>query len=215
MTVEIRRAGDRFRTQRPGILSYHSFSAGPHYDSANLAFGPLIGYDEHLLAPGAGFAVHSHRGVDIITWVLDGVLTHEDSLGHQVILRSGDCAALRAGSGVRHEERNDGERPGRLLQATLLGAVGPPTYAAFTPPADVGSSHCALWGSGEHDVSIGETQLYHLFVACGQIFVDTLGCLERGDALRAVGSTAARVTVAPGALVQSWTLSTTWEDSPT
>ena len=106
--IHVTRAADWFADDRPGITSRHCFSAGSHYDPSRLGVGPLIGVDEHVVAPGAGFADHAHRGVDIVTWVLEGALTHEDSLGHRVVLHSGDTAVLRAAHGVRHEERNAG-----------------------------------------------------------------------------------------------------------
>ena len=76
MTIDVRRATNRTRIEQPGIVTWHSFSAGPHYDPSNISFGALIAHDEHLLAAAAGFPKHAHRGVDIVSWVLDGELRH-------------------------------------------------------------------------------------------------------------------------------------------
>jgi quercetin 2,3-dioxygenase len=135
MTVEIKRAAERFRTVQHGIISHHCFAAGSHYDPTALAFGSLVGFDEHVLAPGARFPMHAHRGVDIVTYVLSGVLAHEDSLGNRTALRAGSIAHLRAGSGARHEEGNTADEPLRLLQATVLGASEvPPEYRMTRSP---------------------------------------------------------------------------------
>ena len=104
MILEVRRGADRARTTAPGLESRHSFSFGPHYDPANLGFGDLLVSNEDRLVPGAGFDVHAHRDVDIVTWVLSGALEHRDSTGHRETLTAGMAQVLRTGAGVRHAE---------------------------------------------------------------------------------------------------------------
>lgn len=128
MPVDVRRARDRFVTRAPGRETWHAFSFGPHYDAANTGHGALVLHDEHLLAPGAGFPPHRHRGVEVVTWVLDGVLRHEGAGGAVRVLGPGDVQVLAAGTGVEHSERNDGDRPLRFVQAWLAGDDGPPRY---------------------------------------------------------------------------------------
>ena len=68
--IDIRRAGDRFRSEGDGRSTAHSFSFGPHYDPANTAFGGLICHNDDRVAPGFGYADHPHRDLEIVTWVL-------------------------------------------------------------------------------------------------------------------------------------------------
>ncbi|UED86672.1 pirin family protein [Streptomyces profundus] len=130
--VLIVRAEDRYRGGDPaaGIDTRHAFSFGGFYDPDNLRFGQLTACNEERLAPGAGFAPHPHRDVEIVSWVIEGELTHEDDTGARTVLRAGDLARLTAGAGVRHSERNDGTLPLRFAQMWLIpeAAGGPPEY---------------------------------------------------------------------------------------
>lgn len=117
------RAGDRFVTEHDGITSYHCFSAGPHYDPDRVAFGPLVGVDEHHVAPGAGFDWHAHRGVTIVSWVLDGSLRHEDAAGPRLVT-PGELFVQHAGDGLRHREWNASDSVAlRFVQTTVLAAT--------------------------------------------------------------------------------------------
>lgn len=123
----MRRARDRFGTDRPGVRSRHGFSFGAHYDPEQVGHGRLVVCDEHRLRPGAGFPLHPHRDLEVVSWVLDGVLVHEGA--GTTRLRPGSVQRMSAGLGVRHAERAD--RAGaRFVQAWLLPAVTglPPSY---------------------------------------------------------------------------------------
>lgn len=129
--MDVRRAGTRYPggDASAGISSRHAFSFGPHYDPGNLRFGPLIACNEERLAPGAGFDEHPHSHTEIVTWVVEGELTHRDSAGHATVIRPGDVQHLSAAAGVRHVERNDGAVPLTFVQMWL--APAPP---AAPPP---------------------------------------------------------------------------------
>jgi len=118
VTIDVRRATNRARIEQPGIVTWHSFSAGPHYDPNNISFGALIAHDEHLLAAAAGFPRHAHRGVDIVSWVLDGELRHNDqTIGVGTVLHQ------RTGDGIEHVEANArSDRSLRLVQMALLSS---------------------------------------------------------------------------------------------
>ena len=119
-----------------GVESWHCFASGPHYDQANLAFGALIGFDEHLVQPGSGFAWHGHRGVEIVSWVIAGTLHHEDSDGRVRIVEPGQALWQSTGSGIRHCEVNASASDSlRLVQMTLLGGGAAPTVRLAAPPA--------------------------------------------------------------------------------
>jgi hypothetical protein len=128
----------RFVSRHGGITSWHSFSAGAHYDPDNVAFGPIIGLDEHEVAPGAGFDWHGHRGVHIVSRVLEGALRHEDSSGAVRLLGAGEFLVQSTGDGVRHLETNASDtEPLRFLQLTVLGSDGAPDVRQGPGPIDV------------------------------------------------------------------------------
>ncbi|WP_107469690.1 pirin family protein [Streptomyces mangrovisoli] len=138
--MDVRRAEDRFRGGDPGagIDSWHAFSFGTHYDPDNLRFGAVLACNEERLAPGAGFDEHPHSHTEIVTWVVDGVLTHRDSTGQETTVRPGDVQRLSAAGGVRHVERNDGARPLTFVQMWLapLSPGGEPSYEIVRGIAD-------------------------------------------------------------------------------
>ncbi|MFJ2112920.1 pirin family protein [Streptomyces sp. NPDC087850] len=113
-----------------GIESLHAFSFGRFYDPDNVRFGALLACNEERLAPGAGFDEHPHSHTEIVTWVVEGELTHRDSAGHATVVRAGDLQRLGSGAGVRHAERNDGAGPLVFVQMWLapLEPGGEPVY---------------------------------------------------------------------------------------
>ncbi len=132
------RSAERLVSQHDGITTRHGFSFGDHYDPDNVAFGPLAACNEEIFQPGAGYAVHEHRDLDIITWVLEGVLAHEDSTGRRVTIVNGTVQRLTAGAGIRHSEVNAGG-PGETLRLVQLwlrpgpeGGVDTPSYETWT-----------------------------------------------------------------------------------
>lgn len=96
--------------------SRHSFSFAGHYDPQWTGFGPLLVINDDLVRPDSGFGWHPHRHMEIISVIVEGELTHRDSMGHSRILTAGDVQVLSAGSGIIHSERNEGHRPCRFLQ---------------------------------------------------------------------------------------------------
>ncbi|MFF8472370.1 pirin family protein [Streptomyces sp. NPDC015414] len=138
--MDVRRAGERYRGGDPesGIESRHAFSFGPHYDPGNLRFGAVIACNEERLAPGAGFDEHPHSHTEIVTWVVEGELTHRDSTGHETKVRPGDVQHLAAAAGVRHVERNDADTPLTFVQMWLapLEPGGDPSYEIIPGIAD-------------------------------------------------------------------------------
>jgi quercetin 2,3-dioxygenase len=137
-TIEVRRAGTRFRTQTAGTDTRHSFSFGVHYDPENVAFGPLLVHNDERVQTGAGYPDHRHRDAEILTWVLEGSLVHEDSAGNRGLVFPGLAQRMSAGAGIVHAERNDAFRldssrpaaPVRFVQMWLRPDTpgGPPSY---------------------------------------------------------------------------------------
>jgi redox-sensitive bicupin YhaK (pirin superfamily) len=137
---EIRRSADRYVTETPDVTTFHSFSYGAHYDPQNVGFGPLIAINEENVAPGAGYDPHRHADVEIVTWVLEGALDHEDTTGHRGTIRPGTAQRLSAGTGVEHAERNASRtEPLRFVQMMLASAhVDDPEYDSVDVVAEPG-----------------------------------------------------------------------------
>lgn len=109
-TVDVRRAEDRFKTQFGWLDSKHSFSFGHHLDRANTHHGLLLVNNDDIVDPGTGFDTHPHRDMEIVTWVLEGSLVHQDSTGHNGIIYPGLAQRMSAGRGILHSEKNDAWR---------------------------------------------------------------------------------------------------------
>ncbi|SDE16755.1 hypothetical protein SAMN05428966_107167 [Massilia sp. PDC64] len=105
------------------------------------AVGPLLAWNDDAFAPHSGFGMHGHRDVEIVTYVRQGAVTHEDSLGNRSTVIAGDVQAMHAGSGIRHSERNDGDVPLLLYQIWLRPRTpgGAPSWSTRRfPRADRG-----------------------------------------------------------------------------
>lgn len=109
-TFDVRHADDRFHTKLSWLDSHHSFSFGGHYDARNTHFGLLLVSNDDRVAPGTGFETHPHRDMEIVTWVLEGSLVHQDSEGHNGVLYPGLAQRMSAGKGILHSEKNDSWR---------------------------------------------------------------------------------------------------------
>ncbi|WCE02056.1 pirin family protein [Streptomyces sp. HUAS 31] len=193
--MDVRRAAERYPGGDPasGIESRHAFSFGPHYDPDNLRFGVMIACNEERLAPGAGFDEHPHSHTEIVTWVVEGELTHRDSTGHETRVGPGDVQRLSSAGGVRHVERNDAEVPLTFLQ-TWLAPLSPGGESAYeivhgiadsTPYAvpEAGAMlHVRRLGAGERTAVPDGAYLYvHVVRGAVRLDGEELGA---GDAAR-------------------------------
>ncbi|MFJ8968780.1 MULTISPECIES: pirin family protein [unclassified Streptomyces] len=197
--ISVHRSDDRYRggDEAAGIVTRHALSFGPFYDPDNLRFGPVLACNEERLAPGAGFEEHPHSHTEIVTWVVEGELTHRDSAGHSTVVRAGDVAHLSAASGVRHVERNDGTDPLTFLQMWLapLEPGGEPSYTVVPGIAD--STPYALPGagamlharrlSGGERTAVPDAARAYVHVVRGRIALDDEE-LGPGDAARITGA---------------------------
>src|ERR1700760_1095109 len=108
--VDVRRAADRAATRLGWLDSKHSFSFGRRYDPANTHHGLLLVNNDDTVEPGTGFEAPPHRDMEIVTWVLQGSLVHQDSEGHTGVIYPGLAQRMSAGTGILHSEKNDSWR---------------------------------------------------------------------------------------------------------
>ncbi|HEV7862020.1 MAG TPA: pirin family protein [Acidimicrobiia bacterium] len=105
--VDVRRAEDRFKTRIGWLDSKHSFSFSRHWDPDNTHHGLLLVNNDDIVLAGQGFETHPHRDMEIVTWVLQGSLVHQDSIGTSGVIYPGLAQRMSAGTGILHSEKND------------------------------------------------------------------------------------------------------------
>ena len=121
MTITLRPAAQRGHADHGWLVSHHSFSFAHYYDERHMGFRSLRVINDDVIAPASGFPTHGHRDMEIVTYVIDGALSHRDTTGGSGTLARGDVQAMSAGSGIRHSEFNASRADKlRLLQIWLL-----------------------------------------------------------------------------------------------
>lgn len=194
------------------LRSRFHFSFAEYRDPDNISFGALRVLNDDLVAPGHGFGMHPHRDFEILSYVVDGALTHADSLGNEHTLARGEVQYMSAGTGVTHSEHNQGDSTLRFLQIWifpdekghrpaygdhrfpwearrnrwLLLASGPDGDGPITVHQDVRLSASALDAGRELGYPIGPDRQAYLLQIEGSSSVNGVELDER-DALEIVG----------------------------
>ena len=231
MTISIQRAADRFHTDIDWLDSKHSFNFGTHYSEGESGHGLLLVNNDDRVAAGGGFGTHGHRDMEIVTWVLDGKLAHQDSEGNKGVLYPGLAQRMSAGRGIRHSEMNASDtEPVHFVQMWVL-----PDSAGVDPgyeqrdinealatgglvPIASGKGHegavslhqrdAVLWGGrlpAGATVDLPTDEHVHAFVALGDGSLSDKTALTAGDAARITGRQALQFTAGPqGAELLVW-----------
>jgi redox-sensitive bicupin YhaK (pirin superfamily) len=186
--IEVLGANERFHTDIGWLNSRHTFSFGEHYDPSRAGFHSLRVINDDRVAPGKGFGTHGHRDMEIISYVLEGELSHKDSMGTGSVIRPGDVQRMSAGTGVLHSEENPSrDKPVHFLQIWIIPekAGMKPSYEQKPFPASERRGRLRLVASRVgRDGSVTVHQDAALYV----------GLLETGD----------RVTYEPPAGRHTW-----------
>ena len=118
--IKIRRSGERGHANHGWLDTYHSFSFADYYDPRFMGFRALRVINEDYIEPAQGFPTHGHRDMEIVTYVIEGELSHRDSMGNGETIRPHEVQRMTAGTGVLHSEYSSPTDKTHLLQIWLL-----------------------------------------------------------------------------------------------
>ena len=151
--IELRSKDSLGRFDFGWLDTTHHFSFGEYHDPKRMGWGRLRVWNDDEIAPGAGFPLHPHANMEIITYVRDGAITHRDSLGNEGRTEAGGVQVMSAGSGIRHAEYNLESDPTRIFQIWIMPdqAGGEPSWGAKPFPRGDRSGRFVTLASGLGD----------------------------------------------------------------
>ncbi|OTG98086.1 hypothetical protein B9T24_01595 [Acinetobacter sp. ANC 4654] len=130
MTTYLHRSEDRGHVKAGWLESKHSFSFGSWYNPELMGIGSLRVINDDIIAAHNGFGTHPHDNMEILTCVLKGTISHQDSMGNESQIHAGEWQLMSAGTGIKHSEMNQGDEAVHLLQIWIIPNVqnAEPTY---------------------------------------------------------------------------------------
>jgi redox-sensitive bicupin YhaK (pirin superfamily) len=152
--IELRPFAELGGADHGWLKAKHHFSFAGHYDPSNMGHGALRVWNDDEIAPNTGFPAHPHANMEIITYVREGAITHQDSLGNEGRTEAGDVQVMSAGSGIRHSEYNLEPTKTRIFQIWIEPTArgGQPTWGSKPFPKGDRSGKLVTIASGfEHD----------------------------------------------------------------
>jgi len=118
--INIIKSADRYHADHGWLDTRWHFSFADYYDPDNMSFSALRVFNDDIVQPRSGFDMHPHRDMEIVTYVIEGELSHADSVGNAGVIRPGEVQVMSAGTGILHSEKNDSSAPAHLLQLWLM-----------------------------------------------------------------------------------------------
>lgn len=206
MNAYLHRSTERGHVKMGWLDTKHSFSFGSWYNPKYMGVGPLRVINDDTIAAHNGFGTHPHDNMEILTCVLDGTISHKDSMGNEQHIPAGEWQLMSAGTGVQHSEYNNGDNPVHMLQIWIQPNVqnAEPTYQQIKrDPKDTPNEWQLIVGPNEnapmhirqnaevkaaflqkdHELPIKATQKFnYVHLISGKIQIGDI-TIEAGDAL--------------------------------
>lgn len=149
--IKIVHANQRHFSDFQWLKTYWLFSFADYFDPDNIQFGALRVFNDDVVAPGTGFPMHPHREMEIVTIVLDGAVTHTDSMGNKTVIKAGDVQRMSAGTGLSHSEFNLEDEPAHFFQIWVF-----PDETGLSPSYDQAGFSAASWKNRLLPVASGQ-----------------------------------------------------------
>lgn len=179
--VDIRHFDDHPQTRLPWLDAYHHFNFGPHRHVGRDGWGSLLVWNDDTIDPHTGFDMHGHRDMEIITYVREGAISHQDHLGNEGRTEAGDVQVMSAGKGIMHAEHNREEAHTRIFQIWIAPEKpgGTPRWDQAAFPKDDRSGQLVALASGQgHDNALpirADAAVFGATLAPGQTVTHSLG----------------------------------------
>ncbi|MBF0375911.1 MAG: pirin family protein [Desulfamplus sp.] len=151
--IEVIKAGDRHFSDFGWLKTYWLFSFSNYYDPYNIQFGALRVFNDDVVEPGTGFPTHPHEEMEIITIVLEGEMTHKDSMGNKSVIKGGDVQRMSAGTGITHSEFNLADTPVHFYQIWIY-----PDKRGLKPTYDQKTFDASEWKNRLFPVASGQNK---------------------------------------------------------
>jgi redox-sensitive bicupin YhaK (pirin superfamily) len=207
--IRLRSSASRGFSDYGWLVARHSFSFADYYDSTEMGWGVLRVINEDRVAPGRGFGRHGHRDMEIVTYIIEGVLEHRDSLGNGELLHAGEVQRMTAGSGIKHSEFNPSQSEAtHLLQIWIepaeLDLVPGYEQQRLAPAQGSALIHqdariyaARLEPNAELGFSIDPARLAYVHLVRGALALNGMA-MTSGDGAKIAGESSLRFVAAPG-----------------